>query len=331
LYFAAVKSETGNISVKAYANGGNLVWSQTCDGNNIFGAIPAEITEQYEFDYISFDNTSGQSLAKKISDPIYPDSGNAQALVILPNPKLRLMDFRSIAKVQTAFKNRGIKYKKLADESATYDSVAWQAWFENIKYVYLDGDGNYRLVEGGTLRTVVWLYDGPVVSMKQTDFLDPCNAPSWCVRLEGNLENTTRSFLGMGFDSLEFAQFDTCYGGHLKIDAHNDLIKGQPGQIGLFDGPHSDMSIALGMGETSRTRIYQAWYDLYTSQKWPSETDYQKWTQDEWEYLGDGESLYWSIMHAIDGQTEFDDPNAPVNTYRFKGQGFLTELVLNND
>ena len=39
--------------------------------------------------------------------------------------------------------------------------------------------------------------------------------------------------------------------GRLKINANNQLVEGQPGQIGIFDGPHSDMSLALGMGETS--------------------------------------------------------------------------------
>jgi hypothetical protein len=96
--------------------------------------------------------------------------------------------------------------------------------------------------------------------MKQSDFL-PGQAPSWCQSLEGNFEYTTRSFYAMGFDSLEFVYSDACYGGHLKINANNDLVEGQPGYMGGFDGPHSDMSIALGMGETSKTRFYQGWYD----------------------------------------------------------------------
>jgi hypothetical protein len=329
LYFSAINNTAENISVKVYANGGNLVWSQTCDSNNIFGAIPAEITEQYEFDYISFDNTSGQSLAKKISDPTGSGSlEGVKALIVLPDFDARLRDFVSTWRIQKAFKDRGIKYKKLAGKSATYDGILAEALFENIKYMYILAHGNYQTGEDGVLRTFVQLYDGPVVSMKQSDFL-PGQAPSWCEKLEGNLEYTIRSFLAMGFDSLEFVYFNTCYGGRLKINANNELIEGQPGQIGLFDGPHSDMSLALGMGEPSKTRIYQSWYDDASVSLF--ENDFQNWTQAEWEYLGDGESLYWAIMHAIDGQTEFDDPNAPVNTYRLKGQGLLTDIILNNN
>jgi hypothetical protein len=56
----------------------------------------------------------------------------------------------------------------------------------------------------------------------------------------------------MGFDSLEFAPFDMCYGGHLKINANDELVKSQPGQIGTLYGPHSDISLALGMGELGK-------------------------------------------------------------------------------
>jgi len=132
------------------------------------------------------------------------------------------------------------------------------------------------------------------------------------------------------FDSLEFVYFNTCYGGRLKINANNELVEGQPGQIGLFDGPHSDMSLALGMNKPGKSRIYQGWFVESFSQYWPWEHAYEKWSRFEWEELGNGENLYWAIMHTIDKQTEFG-PDAPVNNYRLKGQGLLTDLVLNDD
>jgi len=91
------------------------------------------------------------------------------------------------------------------------------------------------------------------------------------------------------------------------------------------------MSLALGMDNPGTTRIYQAWYSESTSKLWPFRSDYQNWTQDEWGLLGAGLNLDGAIMYAIDGQTEFTDPNAPVNTYRLKGQGLMIDLVLNND
>lgn len=101
----------------------------------------------------------------------------------------------------------------------------------------------------------------------------------------------------------------------------------------VYDEPISDMSIALGMHEPSRSRVYQGWYDRSTSSLpfWPFRTDYQKWTQDEWKRLGDGEDLYTALLYAISHQTNFDDPNAPVNTYRLKGQGSLFDIELNGN
>jgi hypothetical protein len=311
---------------------GNLVWSQIYDGNNILGSIPAGITGQHEIDYISFSlsgRSNGWSITK-ISDPAEPDlSFDTKALIILPDLRIRLSDFRSIWAVQDAFKDRGIKYRKLGGKSANFDTISFYAATNPIKYVYVDAHGHYRI--GGTLRTNVMLYDGPAVSMKKSDFIDPNSAPSWCTSLGSYWEKTANSFLAMGFYPLEFAYFDCCYSGHLKINASNQLVEGQPGQIGLFDGPHSDISLALGIGETSISRAYQGWYGLVPIRlQLPLlETEYQKWTRREWEELGDGESLYWALMHVIGEQTEFG-PDAPVNNYRLKGQGSLFDIALSN-
>lgn len=105
------------------------------------------------------------------------------------------------------------------------------------------------------------------------------------------------------------------------------MIEGPSGQQGLFDVPHSDMSIALGMGETGRSRVYQGWFGEAIGQYWPWESEYQKWTRLEWEELGNGENLYWALMHVISQQTEFG-PDAPVNNYRLKGQGSLMDIEL---
>lgn len=330
LHFTAINSEIGNVSINVYANGGNLIWSESYnDGNSFSGVIPAEITRQYEFDYITFKNNSGRFLAKKTSDPAPNTAGNIQALIILPDLMIRLYDFRTISQVQSAFKSRGIEYAKLSGKAATYDKVAWYAKNKIIKYIYVDAHGNYQLDDGGMLRTLTWLNDGPVASIKKSDFIDPNDAPPWCEYMWAYWEISLNSFAKMGFGFLEFAYFDTCYGGRLKIDSHDNLIEGQPGQIGYFDGPYSDMSIALGLNNPGKSRIYQGWYSEGESSLL-FETEYQKWSRYEWEELGKGETLYWAVMHTINKQTEFG-PDAPVNNYRFKGQGLLTELILTND
>ena len=330
LHFSAFNPADGDVSVKVYADGGDLVWSQIYSGNSILGSIPAQITSQYEIDYVSFDTAGGQSIAK-LTDPVEPPHiENVQALIIITDWRRRLFGSRSISRVQKAFKSRGVDYAKLSGKHATYDKVAWYARNKNIRYIYIFAHGNYRLQKAlddtWLLRTVVELIDGPVVSIKRSDFIDPNSAPSWCENLE-IWEDWTKSFYSMGFSSLEFVQFDTCWSGRLKINANNQLVEGQPGQIGLFDGPHSDMSLALGMGETSISRVYQGWYGQYYSRLWPWSTEYQQWTWLEWEELGNGENLYWALMHVIGEQIEFG-PDAPVNNYRLKGQGSLMDIEL---
>ena len=336
LPFAAYNTGTGDAAVNVYADGGNLVWSQIYSGNTISSSIPASITNQHEIDYVSFEPDGGTSVSKT-SDPAEdefaaPDP-DVKALVILPDLQIRLYDFRTISQVQDAFTDRGVKYKKLAGKSATYQNVAKYASTGNIKYLYFDGHGTYVGNENPVIfRTTVELKDDLVLSVKHSDFLQG-QAPSWCEELPGNLEQTTKSFASMGFNSLEFAYFDACYSGCLKINAAGILVVGQSGQIGLFDGPHSDMSLALGMDNTSESRAYQGWYGESSSallQMWPFETEYQKWSRYQWESLGGGSNLFQSITYTIQEQTEFGDED-PVNNYRLKGQGDLTDIQLSSN
>ena len=344
LYFAGFYSGTGNVSINVYANGENLVWSQTFSGNNIFGAIPATITNQYDFDYVSFTEVSSSSSASGLHalggagggasviitpDPVEPPMPGIQALIILPNPPgFDRIDIRQIKAIQTAFRNKGIQYRKLRGSSANYDTVALYATTNPVKYIYIDTHGNYRI--NGVLRTVIDLSDGHVVSMKQSDFA-PGQAPSWCTSLGSFWEPRVKSFFSMGFYYVEFAYFDACYSGRLYINANNQLVEGQPGQQGLFDLLHSDMSIALGMGETSKSRFYQGWWGPVPIGSPPpsSEDEYQTWTHLEWQKLGEGEDLYQAIYDVIMQQTDLGS-SAPVNNYRLKGQGWLEDIILNN-
>lgn len=121
-------------------------------------------------------------------------------------------------------------------------------------------------------------------------------------------------------------EFDTCFSGRLKINAMGQLVVGQPGQIGLFDGPHSDMSIALGMADISESRVYHGWYNEFSSGR-ITESASQKWTRILWERLGECDDLNDALVYTINQQTDFG-PDAPVNNYRLKGQGFLDDVWL---
>jgi hypothetical protein len=145
-------------------------------------------------------------------------------------------------------------------------------------------------------------------------------------------EKRAKSFYQMGFTSLEFVHFDCCCSGCLRINSLNELIVGQPGQEGIFDIPHSDMSIALRMDDTSKSRIYQGWYSNPEVAFPPCETDHQKWTRNEWDALGAGDNLQMAIMYAnaVTQQTNPEEPNAPINDFRLKGQGLPQDIKLEN-
>jgi hypothetical protein len=334
LYFAGNNTETEDITVNVYADGGDLVWSQTYNtANGIFDSIPAEITAQHEIDYVVFSVNGEGFTATRTTDATESliTSGDLQALIILPDPELRKTDAKHLSKVQKAFKSRGIKYKKLVDQSATFNSIR-RCTLSNphIKYLYIDAHGDCWLGDPfGTIvyRTWVQLANERAVSLKRSDFVDPNSAPPWCADLEG-WENRAYSFLQMGFANLEFVQLDVCFSGRLKINAADQLVVGQAGEIGFFDGPHSDMSIALGIYDTSESRVYQGWYKKFWSGK--TETDYQKWTRIEWERLGEGDYLYDALWYTVGQQTEFNE-NAPVNNYRLKGQGSLGNIRLSSN
>jgi len=358
LCFSAFNNSGGDVTVNVYADCGNLVWSQIYSGDSFFDSIPAEITGQHEIDYVSFDTTGAELLAaggkallsksggggsvRKVTDPAEPGpQGDVRALIILPAFDLTVRNMISTWRVQTAFKNRGIKYKKLRGNSASYGNLAFYAATNPIKYIYVLAHGGYGRDSdgenyfGGELRTWVGLSDGMVVSIKESDFTNPNDVPPWCGNLgwyweDPNSPKRAKSFYSMGFNTLEFVYLDSCYGGRLMINDDGELVEGQPGQLGqVYDEPVSDMSLALGMHEPTRDRFYFGWYDESTFSVWT--TDYQDWTEDIWERLGDEDNLQLAITYAINQQTNLSDPNNPANAYRLKGNGFPWEVFLRND
>jgi hypothetical protein len=322
LYFSAFNPTGGDVTVNAYSDM-NVVWSQTYSGDGFFGSIPPEITNQYDFDYINFAPSDGAAISKT-SDPETSNSENVQALIIVPNLILRLKASGTIQIVQTAFENMGIKYIKLTGFDACYGFINAYAKTSFIKYIYILAHGNYKI--GGVLRTVVDL-NGPVVSMKKSDPL----APSWCGSLGKYWEPRAKSFASMGFTTLEYAQFDTCYSGRLMINFYDQLVEGQPGDLGrAYDAPISDMSIALGMHRDSfASRAYHGWYDK-NYVRWFPNTDYESWTGCLWGALGNEDNLQVAIDYALSKQTDFS-PGSPAKNYRLKKEGSPSEIFLRND
>jgi hypothetical protein len=117
------------------------------------------------------------------------------------------------------------------------------------------------------------------------------------------------------------------------INSHDELVEGQPEQVGVvFDGPYSDMSVALGMYDPTKNQAYQGWYGPVPIGNPPPypEDEYQKWTRLEWERLGDEDNLFMALLYVISQQTDFS-PDAPVNNYRLKGHGNIWDVLLRNN
>ena len=96
-----------------------------------------------------------------------------------------------------------------------------------------------------------------------------------------------------------------------------------------------------GMADTSQSRFYQAWFSESESGfpwAWPiawlpnvdDETEYQKFSRNEWEALGEGEELYWALNIAISEQDNFG-PDSPAYNYRIKGQGDMLNLRIRSN
>ncbi len=186
-----------------YADGGQLIWQQSFIGNTISGSIPASlITENLNIESVNFARVNELPIQK----PIYPGTSSTkvtpeiQALIISPDPLLFKLDIVRTW-VEEAFEARGIKYKELVHKTAIWDNVAKFGRYGNIKYVYLMAHGSYYQENTFPIvyRTGTQLFDGRIVSCKQSDFV---HAPGWCVPFNG--EQRINTWASMGFDKLEF-------------------------------------------------------------------------------------------------------------------------------
>ena len=331
--FAAVNTGTGNTTVSVYGDGDQLLWSQNFSGNTVSGSIPASITnENLTIDSVNFTHASDSPIKK----PTYPETSSTkvtpdiQALIISPDPMLtgkNPITHKDVDPVRRAVTDaltaKGIKYKELLRERATWENVAKYGRYGNIKYVYLMAHGDYTFekVYPDIYRTWTMLYDGPVLSCKQSDFV---TAPGWCKPLPDKIESRN-TWASMGFDKLEFFYNASCHGGLLTIDAAGQLVLGDPGQRGLFlDEEHlSDMTCALNLQDTSKARCYHGWFDRGQA---GVGSPHSNWGGILWWWLGEGNTLGDALNVAI--QERLD--NTALNNFRLKGQGLITNIRLSH-
>jgi hypothetical protein len=329
-YFCAYYPEAESVSVKVYDEGKNLAWSQTYSGQNLHGYIPSGITLGDDLDSIVIEEAGGMMLSgtttatKPLALKFKPGKvpANIRALIIVPSWVMRnVTDYGVIAAVKDAFESRGVPYNYLKGSQASYEVLAWYGANRNINYIYYCDHEGYTT--DGILRTKIKLSDGIAYSVKQSDFAQG-QAPSWCEKLPGNLENTAKSIYQIGFSQgeLKLVHFDCCFTGRLKITGDNRLIEGPEGSQGLLAYYHNDMSLALNM-QSGQTQIYQGWWGEVPK---GATSKFNIFAYHEWTQLGEGDSLYDALMYAIN-HTDWI-PDGPHDTLRLMGQGDLTELDL---
>ena len=94
------------------------------------------------------------------------------------------------------------------------------------------------------------------------------------------------------------------------------------------------MSVVYGIANTSESHFYQSWFNESEADKPLSlsyyETEYQRFTRNEWEDLGYGEELYWALSIAISEQDNFGKDD-PVQNYRIKGQGDMLNFRIHSN
>ncbi len=330
--FAAYNIEPNAVSsVSVYADGGQLVWSQVFDGNSISGSIPASLTgEQHIIDSVTFSSSNGASVSKT-TVPKVPYTGidlDVKALMIMPDLKLFMRYPQIRYEVLNAFVERGIKINeiiRLVGPEATWENVAQYGQYGFVKYIYILAHGDYKVKNGeeDVFRTCIKLADGWTVSCKASEFETP---PAWCKLLPEPLESVVKTWASMSFDRLVFVYSDSCYGGRLKIDGNGNLAEGQSGQIGFFDGPHSDLSLVLRLNDTYESRAFHGWWDKGVFNP-VAETTYEEWSKNIWRKMSEGRNLEEALNYAIEETGDFSDKTA-VNNYRLKGQGLLTDIRL---
>lgn len=328
--FAAYYTGADNTIVSVYGDGGQLLWSQEFTGNTVSGAVPATVFDgHYSIDYVRFDRSVNPPKNKRVYPKISPGKINKDARALMISALTIPIDesddvLESI--IESAFKQRGIEYEILKGKNATWENIAQYAQYGNINYVWFLGHGNYVSNPGNILRTLMVLDDGPCYSYKQSDFV---HIPSWCPALPPIPESKANTWASMGFQNLRFFYTESCYGGRLKFNAQNQLIEGDPGnQAVAYDGPHSDMTLALNMTDpTIDNQIYHAFYSPAKVGKLSdignSFSSYQFWSVDVWQKLGEGQTLLDALQFAINDAIRIgeDKPESALNNYRLKGHG----------
>jgi hypothetical protein len=317
-----VDNDANSIQVSAYTDEG-CVWQQTYPAGAICGAVPAEITDGNDVTYLSIEKVEDSNslilLAFESSNTIIPLSSvfrghqnDIRALIVLPYFELNRPNSGLISLYKNLFKLRNVPYQVLRCYNSSLKNLKYYAQNYHIQYLIINSHGEWKYPGTEVKRTTIGLDDGYVVS----DKISRPGAPTYLERLPADIERSAPTWAEIGFNYLKYVHNDSCFGGHLYINGSGQLVEGSPGPIGLFDMPHNDMSVALGLPDNN-SRFYFAWYKEFEG---GYSSDYYQFSADIIVQFTEGKNLYDGIIkanHECEGSGDKD----PRDDYRILGQG----------
>jgi hypothetical protein len=326
-----VDNNSDKIKVNAYTYGSDLpLWSNTYNPGKACDFIPANVT-QGDIDYIEFQKVSDSNSLIKYNVPITTNStivavssvfnssqNDYRALIVLPDFKLNRVNSALIGYYKGMFENRKVPYKLFGSGSSSISNIKKYVSKYNIQYLIVNSHSNFIFPSTNIKITVIELDDGPVVSDKKSRV----GSPAYLTLLPKGTEEVVRTWQEIGFRDLVYAQFDGCYTGRLTINSAGQLVEGEKGAIGLFSGPHSDLTEALGL-VSDKSRFFFGWYGGFLA---GSGSPYYQFSCNLSGTLQEGKTLYESILYAIQHCNDTQMNLDPKDDYRIKGQGFIDTM-----
>ncbi len=292
---SGIYSGTNDLLIKLVDWNNSIVWSQQISGNpNLI--IPGAVFNGQIYDLVIEEHTGGtraetwEEIWKKAIGKKYETKSSYKFAIFLPSVWAlwgNSADCRkeAVAEIIRRCESRGIEYIVLYKNQCNWENFASVLSSPNISYVYMVSHGSANISEGGkTVQRTNFSLSGKyffsskhsVVSYKKSDYGNPNNVPSSYEELPGKWEISKRVHsmrsLGLGLtNQIRIAHLDIC-----SQAKYTDMARYW---IDFEEVPILD-------------QLFVSWNSVIGM----LDDDWQKWSYDIWNQLGDGGTTYWQAQ-----------------------------------